>query len=247
MDVFAGLEPVLASGLFVASFVGSFITVTFGIGGGVLVLAVMASILPPAALIPVHGVVQLGSNLFRTAVLAPHVYWTPFASFFAGSLIGIALGGALVTDLSPGLVQIGVGAFVIFSVFFRPPSWLGGRPWIAGCVSSCLTMFFGATGPFVAAFTRVFDLPRQAFVATNAVLMVVQHSLKITAFGVLGFAFGPWLLFCAVMIASGFLGTLCGRVLLLKMSDTLFRRVLNGVLVLLALRLIWQGSQLLTA
>ncbi len=65
MDVFAGLDPLMASGLFAASFAGSFITVTFGLGGGVLVLALMASVLPTAALIPVHGVVQLGSKLFR--------------------------------------------------------------------------------------------------------------------------------------------------------------------------------------
>lgn len=243
MDVFAGLEPVWAMGLFGASFIGSFITVTFGLGGGIFLLAVMASLLPPAALIPVHGVVQLGSNLFRAAVLAPHVYWPPVVSFVAGSILGVALGGFLVTDLPPGMVQIGVGAFVLFSVFFKPPLWLGGRPWMAGGVSSCLTMFFGATGPFVAAFTRVFDLQRQAFVATNGTLMVVQHSLKIVAFAVLGFAFGPWLLFCAIMIACGFLGTLCGRMLLLKMSDLLFRRVLNVVLIVLALRLIWQGLQ----
>jgi hypothetical protein len=39
--------------------------VAFGIGGGAALLAVMASLVPPAALIPVHGVVQVGSNLGR--------------------------------------------------------------------------------------------------------------------------------------------------------------------------------------
>lgn len=34
------------------SFAGSFIAVAFGIGGGALTLAVMATLVPPAALIP---------------------------------------------------------------------------------------------------------------------------------------------------------------------------------------------------
>ena len=52
-------------GLIGASFIASFITAAFGIGGGVLLLAVLAALMPPAALIPVHGVVQLGSNALR--------------------------------------------------------------------------------------------------------------------------------------------------------------------------------------
>lgn len=51
------------------SFLASLITVAFGIGGGALLLAVMAVTMPPAALIPVHGVVQVGSNLGRAESL----------------------------------------------------------------------------------------------------------------------------------------------------------------------------------
>ncbi|PPR79335.1 MAG: hypothetical protein CFH06_00428, partial [Alphaproteobacteria bacterium MarineAlpha3_Bin5] len=47
--------------LCIVSFLGSFITISLGIGGGVLLLSTMAQILPPTTLIPIHGVVQLGS------------------------------------------------------------------------------------------------------------------------------------------------------------------------------------------
>jgi uncharacterized protein len=52
-----GVTPLVALFLLVASFGASFITVAFGIGGGAALLALMASLVPPAALIPVHGVV----------------------------------------------------------------------------------------------------------------------------------------------------------------------------------------------
>jgi uncharacterized protein len=40
----------------------SLLTASLGAGGGVMLLGVMAQILPPQLVIPLQGVVQLGSN-----------------------------------------------------------------------------------------------------------------------------------------------------------------------------------------
>jgi len=237
----AGLDPLVAAGLVAASFASSFITVSLGIGGGVTLLAIMASLLPPAALIPVHGVVQLGSNGFRALLLLKHVHWPPVISFALGSLVGVALGGWLVIDLPPGLVQIGIGLFVIWSVAAKPPVWLSRAPWLTGGVAAFLTMFFGATGPFVANFVKSLGLPRQSYVGTHGTLMTLQHGLKIVTFGVLGFTFAPWIGFTLAMIAAGFLGTLAGRQLLFRMQEATFRTALNVMLILVSIRLIGVG------
>ncbi|MGR3270116.1 sulfite exporter TauE/SafE family protein [Thalassococcus profundi] len=237
-----GFDPIVTFGLLAASFGASFITVAFGIGGGALLLAIMASLMPPLALIPVHGAIQLGSNLFRALLLVTHVHWPPVLSFAIGTLIGVSLGGMVAVNLPPAFVQIGVGVFVIYSVLLRPPAWLSAWPSFTGAFSSFLTMFFGATGVFVANFSKSLSLPRQEHVATHATLMTLQHLLKILAFGVLGFAFGPWAIFTLSMIAAGFLGTVAGRVLLIRMSDTGFKKALDAILILVSLRLIWNGA-----
>ena len=242
MSVFyASLEPATAIFLFAASFVGSFITVAMGIGGGAMVLAVMASLVPPVALIPVHGVIQFGSNVNRALVMGKHTFWPPVLAFGVGSVAGVMIGGAIAVDLPPAYVQIGVGLFVIWSVMRKPPAWLIKWPALTGLISSILTMFFGATGVFVSGYVKSLELGREAHVATQAVLMTLQHLLKVIVFGVLGFAFGPWLGFMVVMIATGFMGTLVGRQVLIRMNDAVFGKVLNGILLLLAARLIWQG------
>ena len=102
-------------------------------------------------------------------------------------------------------------------------------------------MFFGATGLFVASYVKSLDLDRHGHVATHATLMTLQHGLKIFAFGILGFAFAPWLAFMVLMIAAGFVGTVAGRHVLVRMTDQGFKRALDVVLVLISLRLIWQG------
>ena len=67
--------------LTLASLVTSFMTAAFGIGGGVVLIVVMALLVPPAALIPVHGIIQLGSNGGRVAIMAKDVVWRPMMPF----------------------------------------------------------------------------------------------------------------------------------------------------------------------
>ncbi|GGL61648.1 sulfite exporter TauE/SafE family protein [Wenxinia marina] len=236
-----GLAAGAAALLLGASFAGSFITVAFGIGGGAFLLAIMATLVPPAALIPTHGVIQIGSNLGRAVVTLRHVVWTMFPAFVAGSILGAGAGGMIAVSLPPAAVQLGVGLFIVWSVLGRPPKGVRDWPFTVGAVSSFLTMFFGATGPFVATFVRSHHLPRHGHVATHAGLMVVQHGVKTAAFGLLGFAFADWAWLVAAMIAAGFLGTLAGGQVLNRMSDARFRRALDVVLLLLAARLIWGG------
>ena len=236
-----GLSVIAFWAIMVASFAGSFITVAFGIGGGGLLLAILASLVPPAALIPIHGVVQTGSNAGRMLMLWREIFWPALPWFALGTVIGVTVGGAVAVVLPPQFVQIGVGAFVIYTVMARAPRWFSRWPLFTGLISSFLTMFFGATGLFVASFTKSHTLPRHAHVATHATLMTVQHGLKVVMFGLLGFAYGEWIWVIGMMIAVGLIGTYAGRLVLNRLTDARFGVVLNILLVLISLRLIWQG------
>ncbi|MDF2235611.1 sulfite exporter TauE/SafE family protein [Albimonas sp. CAU 1670] len=237
-----GLAPLTLALISAASFCTSFITAAFGIGGGVAMLAILASLLPPAALIPVHGLVQFASNAGRAATLRPHIQRGPLLPFLVGSTLGAATGGLVAVELPPAAVEIGIGLFVLWSALFTPPKALRAGAGPAGFVSTLLTMFFGATGPFVAAYVKTLSLGRMEHVATHAAMMTAQHLLKVIAFGFLGFAFGPWLLPVALMAATGFLGTLAGKRALMRIDDRMFKRALAALLCLLAARLIWSGA-----
>ena len=63
------LSPWQAVAFYVLSFFTSAMTAAAGIGGGVVLLAIMATVYPPAVLIPVHGMVQLGSNGGRALLM----------------------------------------------------------------------------------------------------------------------------------------------------------------------------------
>jgi len=222
------------------SFLGSFLTATMGIGGGVLVLATMAQVLPPAVLIPVHGVVQLGSNVGRAYLMRHNILTRIIPAFLIGTLFGAMLGAKLVISL-PGPVLQGILAlFVLYATWapkFRAAT--PGKPtfFAVGFGATLATMFVGATGPLVAPFVGAACPERQQVVATHATLMTIQHGLKIIAFGTLGFAFGPYIPLLIGLISFGFIGTWCGKHLLMHLPEKIFRTGLKVILTLLAGRL----------
>ena len=237
-----GLSGTLGLALVAASLLTSFLTAAFGLGGGVALLALMAVLLPPAALIPVHGAVQIGSNAGRVLVMLPHVVRTALLPFSIGSLIGTTLGGLVVVRIPPHAVELAIGLFILWSVFGRMPSFGRHALVTGGVISSFLTMFFGATGPFVIAVVRSLKLKPLSVVATHAAFMSIQHAIKVAVFGLLGFAFVSYLPLIAAMIASGFVGTLLGKAVLTRFGHRYFQTVLNIILCALALRLIWSGA-----
>ena len=242
------VSTVAALTLIAVSAATSFLTAAAGIGGGVVLLAVMAVLMPAAALIPVHGVVQIGSNAGRTLIMLRAVQTGVLLPFCAGSLAGAALGGLTVVQLPPALLKIGLAAFILYSIWGRSVAATGHfAVALTGAFSSFLTMFFGATGSFVSAMVKTLKLGRLEHVATHSACMVAQHAIKVAAFGLLGFAYGPYLGLMAAMIASGFAGTLLGKRFLVKLDDRTFHRVLAVVLSLLALRLFFEGVVLLAA
>lgn len=239
------LGPTVAGGLIALSFVTSMLTAALGLGGGLLLLAAMASVVPPAALIPVHGVVQLGSNSGRAVLFRRHVRRQVVVWFAVGAVLGVAGGVMVAVRLPRDVLLVVVGLFVLASVWMPALGRMQvpDRGFVGvGVATAFLTMFAGATGPFLAPFLSPERLgDRHATIGTFAACMTLKHGLKVAAFAVVGFAYAPWLPLAVCMIASGFLGTLAGRQIVTRMAEARFRTAFKILLTALALRLLYQG------
>jgi uncharacterized membrane protein YfcA len=216
-----------AAAVVFASFFTAALTAAFGLGGGLALLAVMSAVFPAPAVIPVHGVAQAGANAGRFYLQRLSVVWPIVLWFSAGGLIGAAIGGRLAVETPVWLLRGGVGAFILFTVWGpKPKSFAPGKTtfFSTGVAAGFLTMFFGATGPIAAAMLSATKLDRLKIVATHAAAMVIQHAVKIVAFGLLGFAYGEWALLMAVILLSGFAGTAFGTDALRRMPEETFKR-----------------------
>ncbi|WP_245601077.1 sulfite exporter TauE/SafE family protein [Marinobacterium jannaschii] len=222
----------------------SFITAAVGIGGGVLLLAVMASLVPPAALIPVHGLVQFGSNGGRAWLTRRHCDWSLVGGFALGALVGAVLAYFIVVQLPLQWIQLAVAGFILFLVWGPKPKQMDLGPKgriLFGGLTTLVSMFVGATGPLVASVVYRQSADKLAVSATFASCMSVQHLLKLLVFSVAGFAFWQWLPLVLLMIGAGFVGTWLGLKVLNRLPVKLFSQLFKLVITLLALRLLWQG------
>lgn len=224
----------------------SYLTASVGIGGGVFLLAVLSLIMPVAAIIPVHGLVQLGSNANRALMLWREISWRCVLFFLPGALLGALLAALFLVQLPLPVLQLAIASFILYLVWGPklPKLMLG--DWgtlVAGGVTTFLSHFVGATGPLVAAFIKQKHADqRQVSVATFAATMVLQHGPKAVVYGAAGFMFKEWLLLVLLMIAAGALGTKIGLLQLARLTDRRFTLLFNGVLTLLCLRLLWQAG-----
>jgi uncharacterized membrane protein YfcA len=240
----ATVEPWFALVLLFASFITSAISAAFGLGGGVLLIAIMGLGLPLAALVPIHGAVQLGSNAGRALLKWRSATPWILVWFGAGSVLGTLIAGRLTLEVPETLWRLSLGCFIlIISWMPKPRFGRTAKPiiFLNGIIAAFLTMFFGATGPFVLAINATHSRTRHGVVATHAIAMTMQHLLKILMFGFLGFAFAPWAPLILAMVAFGYLGTVLGNRILDRLPEELFRTALRIAITVLALALILQG------
>jgi uncharacterized membrane protein YfcA len=240
-----GVGPWLFLGLMAASLVTSFIGVFTGAAGGVVLLGLMAMVMPPLTLIPVHTVVMLGSGITRTMMMWRHVMSVAVLPFVIGSAIGAAAGARVFVALSASWLQLILGGFILLVTWMPNLGRIGaerGRFALLGFATTFLGVFVSATGTLLAPFVASATPDRRVHVATMGALMAIAHVAKVAAFGFIGFAIGRYVPLMAAMIAAGAIGNWIGEVALLRTSEQRFRLVLQITLTLLGLRLLWGAA-----
>jgi len=225
-------------------FFTSALTTATGVGGGAILFALMLQFMPPLVAIPVHGAVQAFANGWRIWLLREHSVWPVVVRFGLPMPFGVAIGLWLFQELPTATVQILIGCFILMSVFSHSLKFLRHRDlplWAfspLGFVVGALNVVVGVVVPLLSAFLIRGDMTRQNIVVTISLFSFIGHVLKVIGFSLIGFSFAEYWVAVVAMIPSIVIGTLLGRHLLGRVSETFFRQLLRVVLALLALKLI---------
>ena len=150
--------------------------------------------MPVSSIIPVHALVQLGSNGSRMWLMREHILVRYIPYFVLGAVIVSLVGGQVAINLEVHTLEIFLGVFILYSCWspVKLKCANGKSISLLGFVTSFLTMFVGASGPFVIATMKSVISDRQKLVATQAAFMTCQHVIKAVVFGLLGFQFLDW-------------------------------------------------------
>lgn len=247
--IFLGMDGVdvwVFTGLALAALGTAFIAAIVGTASGLILIAVMAFVFPPALLIPIHTVVQLGAAASIAISRWRYMMTDIIIPFAVGTAIGAAIGGHIFVSLPDSFLLLALGISILFLAWvpklarFGPES---GRFVFVGFVVTFLGVFISATGTLLAAFTAAIAPDRRNHIATVGGLMTIVHLAKLAAFGLLGVSFGSYGPLIVTMIVTSFIGTYIGKSVLDRIPERIFRITLQTILTLLSLRLIWMAVE----
>lgn len=231
------ITELVALGVF--STLTSLLTAVAGLGGGMLLLALMAQLLAPAILIPLHGIAQFFSNANRGVIHRDKLDWTYLKPFVAGSVVGAFAFVPLVVFVDATIGAIAVGLFILLVTWF--PQWLNVSrlpPLLSGGLTSGLGVLFGATGPLAMSAHPKANWSKEQIVGNHGAAMAFQHGVKVIAYLVAGVQLTQYFWHIVVLFLGAWLGTFAGTHLLSKINDDRFKVMLKWVLTVLGLRLV---------
>ena len=215
-------------------------TATLGSTGGLL-LAILATALPPPLIIPVHAVVEGARTGFLWARIRQRVSMPILVAASMGAFLGIGLAASFVRAVPDHAQAILIGAFLFWACWWPAPD-PGKRfpyrlPLMSGITGAC-SVFVGETGPLIRPF--IADEPVDPSLVPDSVTAVaaVQHGLKVVAFVLVGIAYLPLVPLLTATVAAALLGTILGERLGLRLPARLVSLGIRLVVSVLAIRLV---------
>ena len=223
------------------SFFTSTVAGVVGLGGGMMLIAILPSFLPLNALIPVHGLTQMSSNLSRAVFGYKDIQFETIPKFLLGSLVGVGVFATVISLISLEYVPLFIGLYILLSLWsqkFNDKIKKYENYYLVGFLQSGLSVVVGATGPLTMTLLYKDYEDKNKVVATGAALMSISHILKIFVFMYFGFVFFDYLGIIIAMIIGAVAGSFAGTKLRHKIDGKKFAIVLKVLLSVLALKLI---------
>lgn len=226
----------LATLIVATVFVTSLISGIIGMAGGMILMAVLVSVLTVPAAMVVHGAVQATANGSRAFFLREHIRWSVLPRYLLGSAIAVAAFWALAWLPPPEVVLLLIGLFPWAALALpknSPVVITNPRSQVAcGILVTGAQLVAGASGPLLDLFYLNSGFDRREIVATKAITQTLGHLTKLGYYGAL---FGlaqetPAPMLATALIAS-VAATRLGTLILTKVSNEHFRRA-SQVLIL---------------
>ncbi len=169
--------------LLIAGWLAATISGAAGFGGALLLLPALTYVVGAKAAVPILTIAQLMGNLSRAGFGWREIRWRPVALFCAGAVPLSIIGARWFVALPGQTITRGIGVFLLLAVVWRHTKW-GKRPVPetalapAGAVVGLLSALAGSAGPLGAAVFLGLNLPRTAYVASEAVTACAMHLTK---------------------------------------------------------------------
>jgi len=212
-----------------------------GLGGGLMLIAILPSFLPIQALIPIHGFTQMFSNVSRAYFGYKHIQFEVVPKFLLGSIIGVSIIALILDMISIEYIPLFIGSYILLSLWskrFNDKIKKYENYYLIGFLQSGLSVIVGATGPLTTTLLLKEYGDKDKVVSTAALLMSITHSMKVLVFVYFGFKFSEYIDVITIMVIGVIIGSYLGTKIRDKVDGKKLVLVLKVLLSILAVKLI---------
>jgi uncharacterized membrane protein YfcA len=229
--------------------VSSFISGTFGMAGGMVLLGVLLIYFPVTTAMVLFSIIQFVANTWRAVLWWRFVKWPIFWKYTLGAVVAFAILRAIayVPDKATVYVLLGLLPFAveILPVHARPNIEWRGVPYVTGFFTTIVQFMAGVGGPFLDVFFQKSMLDRKTTLATKAVTQTFSHVLRGAYFGSFGSVEAlhqPWLYAGAIVVAIA--GTSLTPLIIERMTDHGFRQWTRAIILTVSAIYLARGAWL---
>ncbi len=243
MEPYLGVSPFLFTLATVAGFAAFAIGSTFGVGGAMLLTAMLLLFMPAPEAVAVIAPAMVINSAVTFWVHREHVDWTG-ARRLITTVVPFALLAALFTDdIDHELLQalIGLAILAALAIQYGLGQTIRVRRkglYAWGTAVGTLGGLAGTAGPPLALALRSYGQSGRAFVATAALVKALLHVPRVPAYASTGLLSGNLVPLAVSLAAVSIAGVWAGKQLLERLDPKRFRFALDVLLVFLGVVLI---------
>jgi uncharacterized membrane protein YfcA len=240
-------------------FLTSAISGVFGLAGGLILMAIMLSLLPVLQALLIHAIIQISSNLWRAILWRKHICFKILPPFFYGVVLGVTL-ALLVTYIpSKAVILIFLGLLPILAAIFKRYLNLTiedkRQAFALGTGLIFLQMTLGVAGPLYDVLYNRSSLNPKQIVATKAFSQFVLHIIRIIYFIHLERSLSAmdtnvsvlqdYSVYIITLVIFSILGTSAAALLLKRMDERRFKHYSQYLILTISAICLFSGINML--
>lgn len=236
----------------VLTFAAAIIKGMVGFAMPLIMIAGLSSVMEPSLALAALILPTLATNLLQGFALGVRGAWNiavRFRVYMLCGMVALLVSAQLVPRLDHAIFFVTLGAIVLaFAAMMLsgwkprvPPQGHTGVEAAVGAVSGLAGGLAGIWGPPTVAYLTALDLPRREHVATQSVIYTLGAVALFGAHILSGIVQPASMLLSGVLVLPALAGMWIGQMLMGRVSQAAFRRLVLWVLVLAALNLIRRG------
>lgn len=216
-----------------------------GFGSSTLLIPVALLFMDIKTTIFIVAFFHLFNNIFKIRMFWSKIDFNTFLLFGIPSIILAFIGAALISVIPVEIIKSILAVFlIIYSIYtlINPKFALKkskASAVVGGGFSGLLAGLIGMGGAIRSAFLIAFNLPKEVYIATSAMIAVVIDVTRIPTYFFTKVVQGSWhYIFLFFLFVSAYLGVKTGKILLKRINQKTFRKIVSIVLFLVGVKML---------